>query len=194
MRAYKITDINDRTYAGFQWEKGMVHKTSGENELCTSGWIHFYRDKLLAVLLNPIHAYYNPCHLWIGKARGKIKEDNGLKWGCSEFKMIRRISIPKITKIQRVAFGILCSLEVCDDPDYIEWANNWLKNIDRTRGAAEAMAKTIRIRNIVAKAACLAAVTMAEKESSLVAWMSARVVMNNKNIDLIKIAKKATKY
>jgi len=79
MRAYKITDTNDRAYAGFQWHEGKVHKTDGSGGLCTLGWIHFYRDKRLAVLLNPIHGNYYPFNMWLGDAKGKIKGGNGLK-------------------------------------------------------------------------------------------------------------------
>jgi len=116
MRAYKITDASDRTYRDFQWHEGMVHKTDGKGELCSSGWIHFYRDKRLAILLNPIHGNYHPyhlCHLWLGR-------------------------IPKITLIQKVAFGILCSLETCTDQKYKKWAEDWLQNKDRTTETAKA--------------------------------------------------------
>jgi len=143
MRAYKITDVNDRTYAGFQWHEGRMHKTDGKGGLCSPGFIHFYRDKRLAVLLNPIHGNYQPFHLWLGEAGGKIEEDNGLKWGCTEFKMIKRVCIPRITLTQKVAFAILCSLEVYIDPKYKKWAEAWLQNKDRmavrvTREAAKA--------------------------------------------------------
>jgi len=141
MRAYKITDVNDRTYHGFQWYEGMIHKTNGSRGLCTLGWIHFYKDKRLAVLLNPIHGKYNPYHLWLGEARGTIKGDVGLKWGCTEFKMIKRVNIPKITLTQKVAFAILCSLEVCTDPEYKKWAEGWLQNKDRTAEAAQEAAR-----------------------------------------------------
>jgi len=138
MRAYKITDTNDRTYQGFQWYEGMIHKTNGRGELCSSSWIHFYKDKRLAVLLNPIHGKYNPFHLWLGEASGTIKGDNGLKWGCTEFKMIKRVRVPRITLTQKVAFAILCSLEVYTDPEYKKWAEGWLQNKDRTAQAAQA--------------------------------------------------------
>jgi len=141
MRAYKITDKNDCTYRGFQWHEGKVHKTDGEQKLCSSSWIHFYRDKRLAVLLNPIHGNYQPFHSWLGEADGKIKEDNGLKWGCTEFRMIKRVNIPEITLTQKVAFAILCSLEVCTDQEYKKWAEDWLKNKDRTARAAETAAR-----------------------------------------------------
>jgi len=138
MRAYKITDTNDCTYHGFQWYEGKIHKTDGKGELCSSSFIHFYRDKRLAILLNSIYGNYHPFNMWLGEAGGTIKEDNGLKWGCTEFKMIKRVSIPKITLIQRVAFAILCSLEVCSEPMYVKWAEGWLQNKDRITEVAKA--------------------------------------------------------
>jgi len=86
----------------------------------------------LAVLLNPIHGNYYPFNMWLGDAKGKIKGGNGLKWGCTEFKMIKRVRAPRITLTQRVAFAILCSLEVCTDPEY-----------KRTAGAAAEAAKGV---------------------------------------------------
>jgi len=192
MRAYKITDVNDRTYHGFQWHEGMIHKTNGSGGLCTLGWIHFYKDKRLAVLLNPIHGKYNPFHLWLGEAGGKIEGDNGLKWGCTEFRMIKRVRAPKITLTQRVAFAILCSLEVYSKSRYVKWAEDWLKNKDRTAKAAQEAARTTwtvareireatwaaaaRGERIVAQEAAWAAAKAAE------AAQEAEVTVKNKNI------------
>lgn len=136
MRAYKITDENDCTFRGFKWYEGKVYKTNGKGELCSSNWIHFYRDKRLAVILNPIQGNYQPLHLWLCEAGGTIKEDNGLKWGCTEFRMIKQVRVPKITLTQKVAFAILCSLKVYTDSEYKEWAEGWLQNKNRTAKAA----------------------------------------------------------
>ena len=40
--------------------------------------------------------------------------------------------------IQKVAFGILCSLEVCQSPEYRRWAEDWLSGTDRSARAARA--------------------------------------------------------
>jgi len=219
MRAYKITDINDCTYKGFPWRADMVHKTSGRGRLCTKGWIHYYRDKRLAVLLNPIHGKYNPIHLWLGEANGKIKEDSGLKYGCTEFRMIKRVRVPRITETQKIAFGILCSLEVYSDPQYVQWAKGWLQNKDRSLEAAEAAVREVaeaiewvagaaewaaeaaartaaasRAIEWVARAAeaAVEAATVTAEWAPVTAWTVARTA--GKKLDLPKIATGAMKY
>jgi len=212
MRAYKITDINDCTYKGFQWRADMVHKTSGKGELCTGGWIHFYRDKRLAVLLNPVHGKYNPIHLWLGEASGEIKDDSGLKYGCSEFRMIKRVRIPKITETQKIAFGILCSLEVYDEPGYVQWAKGWLQNKDRsleaarTAEAAGVAAWTVEGAWAARTAAWIASETATEQATVLtklkmtaIAEMVAEASktaaeVEGKKLNLPKIATEAMKY
>jgi len=210
MRAYKITDTNDRTYAGFQWHEGKMHKTDGKGGLCSPGFIHFYRDKRLAVLLNPIHGNYNPFHLWLGEAGGKIEEDNGLKWGCTEFKMIKRVCAPRITLTQKVAFAILCSLEVCIDPEYKKWAEGWLQHKNRmavwvTREAAKAAeaarkaeaakaareaetAWAVKAVTWAAGAAAWAAKIAEAAREAEAAWAAARVA-RTAGINLVRLAK-----
>jgi len=188
MRAYKITDVNDRTYNGFQWYEGMIHKTNGSKELCTFGWIHFYRDKRLAILLNPIHGNYYPFNMWMGEAGGKIEEDNGLKWGCTEFRMIKRIHAPKITLTQKVAFAILCSLKVCTDPEYKKWAEDWLRNKDRTAANAAKWAAWP-----AANAAWAAAETVKNAAELAVGEMG-EWVAGATRINLVRLATECLKY
>lgn len=56
MKAYKLTDENHQTRNETQWGENITHYTNGEGELCGPGWLHYYNDPLLAVLLNPVHA------------------------------------------------------------------------------------------------------------------------------------------
>jgi len=140
MKAYKLTDKNDKTYGGCQWGENIEHKVKGEGNLCTNGWIHFYKNPLLAVLLNPIHGDYNleTAHLWECSVSGRTKEDRGLKWGASRVKTIKRVKLPKITKGKRVKFGILCALEVYHEKSFVEWAKSWLSDKDKTKKSAYA--------------------------------------------------------
>jgi len=192
MRAYKITDVNDRTFRGFKWYEGKVHKTDGKGELCSSSFIHFYRDKRLAVLLNPIHGCYYPFHLWLGEAGGTIKEDNGLKWGCTEFRMIKRVSIPRITLTQKIAFGILCSLEVCTDPEYKKWAEGWLQNKDRTAKAAQEAAWATGATGAAAWAAAGVS-ARAARAVGAAAWAVGTAAKAAK-VNLIRLATECLKY
>jgi enoyl-CoA hydratase/carnithine racemase len=140
MKLYKLTDENGQTYGGTQWGEGIEYSSPGTGELCSSGWIHAYTDPLLAVLFNPIHAQFSHPQLWECEGAGMTKDDRGMKLGVQTLKTLRRIDIPYVSVTQRVAFGILCSLEVCKDIAYVSWANAWLSGKERSREAAGAAA------------------------------------------------------
>ena len=135
---YKLTCADDTTRGGCPWGVNIEHRTSGEGDLCGPGWTHWYTDPLLAVLLNPIHGDFDPAtmHLWEGE--GDIgKTDHGLKVGCARGRTIRQIEIPVVTTVQRVAFGILCALEVNRNAAFVTWARRWLDDTGRSAQAAE---------------------------------------------------------
>jgi hypothetical protein len=139
MKKYKLTDQNMKTYNGFQWKLNKEVRTDGKNKkLCNSSWLHYYHHPLLAILLNPIHANITNPRLFEVKALGKYLDDNGLKGGCTKMILVKELKFPKITLNQKIAFGILCSLEVYKEPTYVLWANNWLKGVNRTDLAAAA--------------------------------------------------------
>ena len=132
----KLTDENGRTCNNTQWGEGITHTSSGEGNLCSSGWIHFYDDPLLAVLLNPIHGNFENPILWEIEVSGAIKEDHGLKFGANSVTTIKTIKLPIITTEQKVRFAILCSLEVYKEKSFVLWAKNWLSGIDRSAHTA----------------------------------------------------------
>lgn len=149
MIAYKLTDIDMQTYGGFQWRLDEPARASGAGELCGRGWLHFYDDPLLAVFLNPIHADFKNPRMFEALATGKIKTDCGLKFGTTELTLKREIVVPAVTTVRRIAFGILCAKQVCDDKHWNAWADKWLSEEDRTievakRAAAAALAAARR--------------------------------------------------
>ena len=166
MRLYKITDSNDQTHGGCQWGEGVCVETSGQGELCSSDWTHWYTHPLLAVLLNPIHGQYDidAAHLWEGHdGGGKVKSDPGLKVGCTRGTTVRRVDLPTVTLEHRVRFAIGCAWQVCEDDAWREWAAKWLSGEDRAADAAwEA-----------ARAAARAAERAAER-AERAAWAAAR--------------------
>src|SRR5208283_3776004 len=89
----------------------------------------------LALMVNPVHADIANPQVW-GIDVDEIVARDGLKGGCKEARAIRIVATPRITEIQRQAFGILCALEVCSKPAWAQWANNWLSGKDRTTEAA----------------------------------------------------------
>lgn len=170
MIVYKLTDQNLQTHGGCQWEIGAPRETDGNGDLCGPGWLHYYHDPLLAVLLNPIHANIDNPILWEAEAEGAHKDDNGLKGGCTKLTLIRQIDLPQITTEQRVRFAILCAKDICADPAWNEWAEGWLSSGDRSEAERAVWAAWA--------AAAAAAAAAAEKETHL---------------DLIAIARQALK-
>ena len=174
MKKYKLTDQNLQTYNGFQCELGVKKTTSGEGNLCSPGWLHYYHSPLLAVLLNPIHANIKSPRLFEIKAEGKHLDDNGLKGGCTEMTLVKELKLPAVTLAQKIAFGILCAKEVEKDVAWNLWADKWLSGEDRSKDAAAAYAA------YAARAACAA-------DAAYAAYAE-------KKLDLKKIAKKAMTY
>jgi len=186
MKCYKLTDKLGETRGKTKWGPGISHETDGTGELCSSGWLHFYRDPLLAVLLNPIHANFpddNGKHsrsacsmrLWEAEAEGHIKDNAGLKSGCTKLTTTHEIPVPKVTTEQRVRFAILCVKQVCIEPEWNKWADAWLSNKDRSASAASKAWEAAKTAEGVAwtsaeKAAKAAA--EATKAAARAAWAS----------------------
>ena len=56
------------------------------------------------------------------------------------------------TTTQRVAFGLLCAMEVCADKEWRTWAENWLNGKDRSIESAWAVAAESRAEWVAARA------------------------------------------
>lgn len=155
---YKLTDQNLQTYGGFQWQEGVwAPKLSGNGSLCGPGFYHAYTHPLLAEFLNPAHANFPDPILWLAEAKGNKVEDNGLKLGFLEMKIVSRILLAKPTVIQRVFFALLCVKEVYQEASFVEFAEKYLKGEDRSENAAEAAAWAARAAEAAARAATVAA-------------------------------------
>lgn len=187
MKKYKLTDQNLQTRNGFQWQIGVEVQTDGvEKTLCNDSWLHCYSHPLLAVLLNPIHANISNPRLFEVKALGRHLNDRGLKEGCTKMTLIKELKLPEITLNQKVAFGILCSLEVYKEPKYVKWANDWLCGIDRTVAAAAAHAAAAYVAAATAHVAAAHAAAAAYAYAAAAAYAYA-------SFNLIKIVKEAIK-
>lgn len=140
MKAYKLTDENGKTNGNTQWGENVTHTATGTGtQLCSDGFIHYHTDPVLAVLLNPIHANFQSPILWECEVSGDCINEP-LKSGSKTVTTIRQIPMPVITETQKIAFAILCAQQICKDIKWNSLANNWLRNIDRTRDAASASA------------------------------------------------------
>lgn len=138
MLVYKLTNQDNTTYNGTIWGENVSRTTNGEGPLCWTGWLHFYIDPYLAVLLNPIHANIRPNpKLWEAEAQGQFKYDRDAKGGCTHLTTLKEIPLPQITPEQKVKFAILCTKMSLSETDiyynqgWLQWADDWLSNKHR---------------------------------------------------------------
>jgi hypothetical protein len=138
---YKLTTQEGKTRNETQWGENVTHEATGDikQDLCSNAWIHAYTHPLLAVLMNPVHADIENPILWEGKGEGEAKFEP-LKCGFRKFTTLKKIPLPEVTDVQKVAFGILCAKEVYKDSSWNQWADKWLSGEDRTKSSANAAA------------------------------------------------------
>jgi len=195
----KLTTQEMTTHNGYQWKIGKkeVITTKG-GELCSSDFYHYYSDPLLAVFLNPIHSNIPNPKIFKVIPGGETLSDFGLKFGSKELTLIEEIEyfLPKVTNIQRIAFGILCALKVYNNPKFVLWANNWLDGTDR--GSEMYASDSASAHAAVIAARYVDAVYAASASAAWAAVYAASVEPNfnplSVDIDLISIANKAMTY
>jgi hypothetical protein len=137
MKCYKLTDQNWKTRNNTKWGPNVTHVTHDniDRKLCSSSWIHFYTDPVLAILMNPNHADFNNPVLWDAESTGEELHES-LKSGAKGLTTIKIVETPEITIVQKVCFAILCSKHVYNNPLWIEWADKYLSGEDRTQKSA----------------------------------------------------------
>ena len=182
---YKLTEQDLTTYNDTKWVLNEWKETSGLGELCTGGWLHCYTHPLLAILLNPIHANITNPKLFKCEVEGECLTDYGRKEGWTRMRIIEEMEIPQLSLINKVAFGILCALEVYKDKKWVTWANTWLENKDSSKESAAAY------YSANAAAAARYAANAAYAANSAYAADAAYYAAASANIDLIKLAEKA---
>lgn len=148
MKLYKFTDKNGNTRDNTHWAAGITHTVSGVPRLCSPTVLHAYTSPLLAELMHPAHVHFNNDMLFF-ECEGEVLVTDGTKFGCQSLTAICEINRVSITVNQRIAFGILCSLETFKDSAYKKWAISWLDGSDRSessaRRAADAAARYGRV-------------------------------------------------
>ena len=140
---YKLTDQNNRTYNHTNWGENITHTALGKGtNFCSKDLIHFYDSPELAMIFNPIPSNFMHPNLWEVTVDGPVLSDHGIKFGAKTVTTVKQIFAPIVTTEQKVAFGILCAMRVWKEASFIEWATNWLDDINRSADdAAIAAAK-----------------------------------------------------
>ena len=180
MKTYKLTNKNGKTKNNTQWGPNITHSSTGNHKsLCSNGWIHFYTNPFIAVLMNPIHADFKSPKLWECETSGEELHEE-LKSGCKTLTTIKEIPLPEISNVQRIAFSILCVKEIYKNKEWNDWADKWLTGEDRS----ERSAYTARTDAAVNSAsAAIYAASSADAASSI-----------NIKINFIELANKAMTY
>ena len=204
--AYKLTDSKMRTCNGFQWEIGKWYETTGEGELCSPSWLHFYSDSLVGLFLNPVHAGIENPRLFCAEVEGKFLDDNELKCGYSRARLIEELPVPQISPVQRVRFAIFCAKKVYKEKEWNKWANNWLSGKGRTIDADWSTKYnfcticTMSASRAAESAFFAARIALSTTENTFYTIKSAEsaaesvfYAIKSKKIDLIGIARKAMK-
>src|SRR5690554_5411564 len=120
MIVYKLTDENMQTYGGFQYAIGVKAEATGRKRtLCTNGLLHAYEHPLLAVLHNPIHAYFKSPRLFKAETNAKVVREGFLKLGVRSMTLIEELPLPELTVEHKVRYAIGCSLAVYRDPQFV---------------------------------------------------------------------------
>ncbi len=137
---YKLLTQDMKTRKGkyneMDWsDVGEWHEANGEGGLCTAGMIHDYDDPWIAVVMNPAHAAIHDPIMYETERDGPTETD-GLKCGCKRLRLARRVDIPDVPRVQRVAFAILAAMQVCHEDVWLTWARAWLSGEDRSSTSA----------------------------------------------------------
>jgi hypothetical protein len=158
MKLYKLTNSDDETHNGMKWVIGVTNHATGKGKprLCSDTVIHAYTTLLLAELMNPVHGHYDEYKLAY-EAEGDIVVSDGTKVGCLSLTITKRVETPTVSTTNRIAFGILCVLEVNKGESFALWAEEWLTNKDRSYAAADAAANAAATTYANAAAAANAA-------------------------------------
>ncbi len=193
MKAYKLTDQNNKTRGNTVWGPGISHTAKGGHDLlCSNAWIHFYTNPLIAVLMNPIHARFDLPRLWECETAGEELHEP-LKSGCKTLTTVKEIPVPVISPINKIAFAILCAKQVFKEEKWNIWADSWLSGKDRTTNAASAFANATNATNAAAYAAAYAA-AVAAYAAAYAATAAAAANVYVTNADFVSIAQEAMTY
>ena len=143
---YKITDAN-----------GNIDEGPGRTR--------WYNDPLLAVMLNPICDNYNLDTAKIWSCEWTISGEAGRR----NNKTLKEIELPRVTLNQRIAFGVICALQVYQEPEFSKWAENWLSGKERD-------AKTPWIEKAVAPGSIRTAQEAKDKAKIAALWAASAAV------------------
>ena len=129
---YKWVSPVMKTMNNTHWKLNIPKELPEKEDLrlCCPGLYHYYEHPLLAITFKNMHVGQGYTKLCEVRPEGKIVKGWD-KCGCTKLTLVKETNVPSISVTKRVAFGILCSLKVCEDENYIKLAKKWLSGEDR---------------------------------------------------------------
>jgi hypothetical protein len=178
-RLIKLTDADGYTRRGMYRETlwlpvGTVPPKLDGMHLCGSGVYHAYTSLEQAALMDPAHARLLPA----GKAwwaDGEVVVYDGTRVGCHLLVLAEPAELPELTTEVRVRTAI-CLVQAVLEPGRIprwdNWAEAWLSDRNRDKGAARVAARAAWAARTarVARAAEAAGATEAAGAAVWAAW------------------------
>jgi len=135
---YLITDSDNKTWRGEQWDVNVTHTESNDN-------YHFfvYPNPLTALFMYPTYEIdiNNPI-LWKGKGED-ISREWGIRNSYGKFTTLEKIEATFPTEEQSMIFGFINALAVARHKTFNDWALKFLKKEDETLESANKMLDNI---------------------------------------------------
>jgi hypothetical protein len=143
---YLVTNHENQTWRQVQWGDNVSHKETNSNYFF---WTYEHPD--VAALLVPIECEnLQKPKLWSCEVAdlsevdyGTISHDWGYRRRYPWVKTIKEEDCFIPTDEQRVAFAMLCTMNLTENPLVMAWMRNWLLNIDRTPETAKQVANAL---------------------------------------------------
>lgn len=132
----------------------------------------FYYNPLVAVLLKSCHNLDKCTKLCKVTSEGQVTEKDGQIFS-ENFTIGEELEIPEVSNIQKIAFGILCALQVCKQKDFVFWANDWLSGKDRSKESADFVRVNIDFFDNFSACCAMKAVVRKDKSSDFYANVAA---------------------
>ena len=135
---YLITDSNNKTWRDVTWEENITHEQNDNPNYLFS----VYDDPILAHMMNSAYEGFKNPNIWL--AEGKVTNSFEFRYECSKLTAKKQIQVNIPTDDQRIAFAILCSIQIVSNPIYKKWAKNYLSGNDRTKEKAESVMRELQ--------------------------------------------------
>lgn len=131
---YLITDADNKTWRGEQWDTNITHTESNDN-------YHFYAytNPLTALFMYPAYeGDINNPRLWKGKGE-ELSRDEGIRSRYAKFTTLEKLEVTSPTEEQSMIFGFINALTIARNKTFNEWAMKFLKKEDETLETANKM-------------------------------------------------------